>query len=157
MKLIGTTPIHPFWFFTGKISGYITWIVYFLTAFHLFPIGGHGIGWLTVISHVTAIAGLLLIFFSLINLGRSTSLGVPNEATAFKNTGLYRFSRNPMYLGFHLLALAAVLLTAHPAIAVLGIYSSIVYHFIIKGEEKFLKERFGKTYTDYQSRVRRYI
>jgi protein-S-isoprenylcysteine O-methyltransferase Ste14 len=101
--------------------------------------------------------GLLLSAISLINLGASTRLGLPASQTSFKTHGIYRFSRNPMYLGFDLLTLGAIACNPHVVIAVMGLYSMIVYHLIILGEEKFLRQRFGDTYAEYADRVRRYF
>ena len=69
MNLIGKTTINPVLFYTGKISGYFSWIIFLLP----------------------------------------------------------------------------------------GLYSIIIYHFIILGEEKFLESRFGKDYIEYKQKVRRYI
>ena len=157
MRFIGNTPIHPFFFYTGKLAGYLIWLVFILSAFDFINIGQTQIDGLRIPSFVLGGCALLLIIVSLLNLGKSTSLGVPDETTEFKNRGLYRFSRNPMYLGFNLLTIASMLITGHPVITGLGIYSIVIYHFIIKGEEKFLKQRFGDRYLEYLEKVRRYI
>ena len=157
MRLIGNTPIHPFFFYTGKLAGYLIWLVFILSAFDFINIRQTQIDGLRIPSFVLGGCALLLIIVSLLNLGKSTSLGVPDETTEFKNRGLYRFSRNPMYLGFNLLTIASMLITGHPVITGLGIYSIVIYHFIIKGEEKFLKQRFGDRYLEYLEKVRRYI
>lgn len=94
---------------------------------------------------------------SLINLGKSTRLGLPEEDTELETDGLYRYSRNPMYIAFHLFTLSAVLYTLRPSLLILGIYSVVVYHYIIKAEEQFLEKRFGRQYDTYKREVRRYI
>jgi protein-S-isoprenylcysteine O-methyltransferase Ste14 len=38
-----------------------------------------------------------------------------------------------------------------------GIYSIVVYHLIIIGEEKFLEKAFREAYLEYKKKVRRYI
>ncbi len=100
---------------------------------------------------------LVFIVLSLINLGKSTRLGLPKESTDFKTIGLYKISRNPMYVGFNLLTISAILSCSHWLILLLGNYSIIVYHFIILGEESFLENRFGNNYLNYKNAVRRYI
>lgn len=157
MKFIGSTTIHPFFFYTGKIAGYISWIVLVLSVSNIIGIGGNPVGFLKVFSLIFSSLGILIILISLINLGESTSLGLPSEQTVFKESGLYRFSRNPMYLGFNLLTLASMIFTINGVILAMGIYSIVVYHFIIVGEEAFLKQRFGEAHTHYLKRVRRYI
>ena len=156
MNPIGKTTINPVLFYSGKVCGYVTWILFAASA----------AGMLTVIQpHETlripaligAGIGLFIVIISLVNLGSSTRLGLPEENTAFKEDGLYRFSRNPMYLGFNLLTLSSMLFCADILVAVAGIYSMAVYHLIILGEEAFLKQRFGEVYLEYMRRVRRYV
>ena len=94
---------------------------------------------------------------SLLNLGKSTRLGLPNEDTELVTNGLYRFSRHPMYVGFHLFTLAGVLYTLNPYVIIAAVYSVSVYHYIIKAEEEFLVQRFGQLYDAYSQKVRRYL
>ena len=84
-------------------------------------------------------------------------VGLPKTETILKTKGIYKISRNPMYLGFDLLTIASMIGNFSWMIGLLGIYSMIVYHFIIKGEELFLLERFGHQYNTYMSKVNRYF
>ncbi len=157
MDLIGKTTIDPVLFYSGKISGYITWVVLLLLIVNVKLIGCYTIFYNIHISYLFLIAGLILIVISLFNLGRSTRLGLPEDDTTFVSGGLYRFSRNPMYTGFNLLTVSSILYTLNIWILLAGIYSIVVYHFIIIGEEKFLINRFGDQYTGYLRKVRRYF
>ncbi len=157
MDLKGKATIHPQFFYTGKISGYVSWIFYFLSIFNIFIISRQPIDYLKILSHGFTLIGLIIVFISLINLGGSTRLGLPSEKTYLKTKGLYRFSRNPIYLGFNLFTLSSMIFTYNIIIAILGIYSIVIYHFIIIGEEKFLEKRFGNEYIEYKKKVRRYI
>ena len=157
MKMIGRATINPIIFYSGKISGYITWIIllgYFLNAIQC---SGFENIFIQNISRFITIIGLIIVTVSLVNLGRSTRFGLPVEKTTLKATGIYRFSRNPMYFGFNLLTIASILYCVNLVVMLLGIYSIITYHLIIIGEEKFLVERFGDEYLSYKKRVRRYI
>ncbi len=157
MDLIGKSTINPALFYTGKISGYLTWIILLLSVLGFPAIETYSSSLFKYTAYALSLVGLLLISVSLFNLGRSTRLGLPQDDTVFKTGGLYRFSRNPMYLGFDLLTLSAMLYTFNPGVISLGIYSIAIYHFIILGEEKFLSQRFGKVYEDYRQKTRRYI
>jgi protein-S-isoprenylcysteine O-methyltransferase Ste14 len=157
MDIIGKNTINPLFFYSGKISGYTTWIVMALSYFNfnivekeLFHINSF------VYSSISFVS-LVFIVLSLINLGKSTRLGLPKESTDFKTNGLYKISRNPMYAGFNLLTISAILCCSNWLILLLGVYSITVYHFIILGEEEFLEKRFGRKYLDYKNAVRRYI
>jgi len=156
-NLIGKTTIHPMLFYTGKISGYTTWILFLLSLFKVYKISRHSVEFLTILSYLLVFLGLIIAIISLINLGSSNRLGLAFENTTLKYNGLYKISRNPMYLGFDLFTLSSIIYIGNIFIAILGIYSLVVYHFIIIGEEKYLEKRFGKKYIEYRKKVRRYI
>jgi protein-S-isoprenylcysteine O-methyltransferase Ste14 len=157
MKIIGKTTIHPFLFYSGKTAGYLLWIFLALNLFNIPVIDGMRHPVLKIISVIILLLGLALTAVSLFNLGKSTSLGVPDEDTTLKTDGLYRFSRNPMYLGFNCITIAALLFNVNLIFLFLGGYCIIIYHLIILGEERFLENRFGGDYRKYKSSVRRYI
>ena len=157
MDLIGKSSIHPVLFYSGKISGYITWIILFLLLMRINVLEKYAFGYNDYLSYLLLSIGLGFIFISLFNLGASTRLGLPTEATELKTHGLYRISRNPMYLGFNLITLASIIYTLNIWMILLGIYSIIIYHLIILGEERFLENRFGEAYRNYKSRIRRYL
>jgi protein-S-isoprenylcysteine O-methyltransferase Ste14 len=157
MNIIGKTTINPLLFYTGKISGYLTWIILFLSFINIETIAVNDFFFNGAFSVVLIFAGLTITVVSLINLGNSTRLGLPDETTHFKTKGLYKFSRNPMYVGFNLITLASIIHFLSPWTFILGIYSIFVYHLIILGEERFLESRFGTNYINYKEKVRRYL
>lgn len=157
MNIIGSTPINPFFFYTGKIAGYVVWVLFVLSFFNVIEITMCSSPVLKYGSYAAFAAGVMLTVLSAINLGKSTRLGLPGEDTVLKTGGIYRFSRNPMYVGFNCFTIASMLYTSNLFVAIAGIYSIVIYHFIIRGEEKFLLERFGAAYIEYTSRVRRYL
>jgi protein-S-isoprenylcysteine O-methyltransferase Ste14 len=82
----------------------------------------------------------------------------PGKSTAVVTSGIYRRTRNPMYLGFLLLIVAwAVWLANGPAFA--GPFVFVVYmnRFQIAPEERILRERFGAPYENYLKTVRRWF
>lgn len=157
MELIGKTTINPIIFYTGKISGYITWIILLLMLFGLNIFENNQILFKQNISIFVLLIGLIFTIISLINLGKSTRLGLPSNDTKLKTSGLYKYSRNPMYVGFDLITISAMIYSLHWVIIILGVYSLIAYHLIIKGEEKFMINRFGEEYKNYILKVRRYL
>ena len=157
MEVFGKATINPFIFYSGKIIGYFTWIGLLLAILHIEIIPKCSFTFSYYISYGLLISGLLLALTSLIQLGRSTRFGLPTRKTMFRTSGIYRFSRNPMYLGFDLITIASMIYFLTPLIIIPGIYSITVYHFIILGEEKYLETAFGEDYREYKSKVRRYI
>ena len=157
MELIGKPTINPLLFFSGKISGYFTWLIFVLSVLGIHILPKEALGFIKYFAYIVGLLGLLFTVISLINLGRSTRLGIPNGETVFKTNGLYRISRNPMYLGFDLMTLASMMYFLNPFVILLGAYSIVVYHLIILAEEKYLPGRFGEKYLDYKENVKRYI
>lgn len=82
----------------------------------------------------------------------------PGEASALVTSGVYRFTRNPMYLGFAsvLVGWAFYLGTALGFLA-MPLFVLWMNLFQIAGEETALERRFGKAYAEYRGRVRRWI
>jgi protein-S-isoprenylcysteine O-methyltransferase Ste14 len=82
----------------------------------------------------------------------------PERSSSLVATGIYRYSRNPMYLGF-LLALAGwcVYLANWPAALLLPLFVLYMNRFQIQPEERALAERFGPAYVAYCESVRRWL
>ena len=82
----------------------------------------------------------------------------PDQAAALVCSGVYRFTRNPMYVGLvFVLASWAVYLSC--AWALLGPVAFVLYmtRFQIQPEERALTALFGSRYTAYKSSVRRWL
>jgi protein-S-isoprenylcysteine O-methyltransferase Ste14 len=157
MEIKGNPTINPWLFYTGKTAGYLTWLILYLSAFHYYQLRLFHSRLTNSLTVVFLAAGIIFVMLSLAFLGKSVRLGLPTKKTRFKTGGIYQISRNPMYIGLHLLTLASMVYTLHPLVIIMGIFSFVVYHLIILGEEKFLKERFGEPYQKYMLKVRRYL
>lgn len=82
----------------------------------------------------------------------------PRKSRALVTTGIYRFTRNPMYLGMVCLLCAwAVWLSALLPWVAPVLFVLYITRFQIRPEERVLAELFGPPYTDYTQRVRRWI
>jgi protein-S-isoprenylcysteine O-methyltransferase Ste14 len=82
----------------------------------------------------------------------------PDNTSAMVTAGIYRFSRNPMYLGLLLMLSGWALYLAHP-LAWLGLPLFVLglTRLQILPEERILSEKFGAHYTAYAAVVRRWI
>ena len=87
-----------------------------------------------------------------------TTIRPDRPATTLANAGPYRFTRNPMYLS---LAFAyagiAILGQSLWALLILPIVLLVIRYKVIAREEPYLERQFGEAYTDYKTRVRRWI
>ena len=82
----------------------------------------------------------------------------PSETTALVTAGMYRYSRNPMYLGLVLLTIAATIFFG----TWLGIVIIVAFIFLLNflqiiPEEEALLDIFGEEYVEYKKKVRRWI
>lgn len=71
--------------------------------------------------------------------------------------GIYKVSRNPMYMGYFIYFLGCVLLTRSLWLLISLIIFIISSHWIILAEERWCIQEFGEEYIEYMKRVRRYI
>jgi len=79
-------------------------------------------------------------------------------STVLIRHGLYRWSRNPMYLGAVLLvAGVAILLGSLVSLVVVIAFFLVLQEGFIRREERLLDETFGERYRDYRRSVRRWL
>lgn len=79
------------------------------------------------------------------------------EQSGINRNGIYRLSRNPMYLGYFVYFLGCVLLTRSIVLLLALLVFQISAHWIILAEERWCVDTFGNAYIDYMNKVRRYI
>jgi protein-S-isoprenylcysteine O-methyltransferase Ste14 len=82
----------------------------------------------------------------------------PEEASILVTNGVYRITRNPMYVGLMLILLGWAAFLASP-VSLGGVVAFIAYidRFQIMPEERILLEKFGDEYRKYLSSPRRWI
>ena len=123
------------------------------------PSLGLDVGLRRGLAFALVIGGLLL---DGIAAGTFRRLGTPPEpwkpTTALATDGLYRFSRNPIYVGFGITYAGFALAMDSPvALALLAPCLMVVDRFVIQREERYLSTKFGAEYQAYQGKVRRWL
>ena len=95
---------------------------------------------------------------SFVRAGTTVNPLTPDASSSLVTSGVYRISRNPMYLGFLLLLLAWGIYLAN-VLALLPVPLFVVYmnRFQIAPEESALRSRFGRDFADYSNQVRRWL
>lgn len=82
----------------------------------------------------------------------------PESTSAVVATGIYRFTRNPMYLGMLTVLVGWALFLANAvSFALLPLFVLYMNRFQIGPEERVLSRHFGAEYTRYMQSVRRWI
>jgi protein-S-isoprenylcysteine O-methyltransferase Ste14 len=153
----GEAPIDRALFYASKYSIIVLW--------GAMALAGWGIGFspvqvprlLQLIALAFWFAGFGLLYLGRFTLGDSFRLGTPKEDTRLKTDGLFRLSRNPMYVGVYATIVASSLYTLNPVVILLGAFVAAVHHSIVLAEENHMQKVFSREYPEYCSRVRRYI
>ncbi|WP_311895792.1 methyltransferase family protein [Enterococcus asini] len=102
------------------------------------------------------LGGVTYVLGAGILLAATISFAKPNEQ-GLNTTGSYRFSRNPMYVGYFVYFLGcAILLGSFFYYGALVLFQ-IATHWVILAEERWCSATFGETYDEYQQQVKRYL
>ena len=112
-------------------------------------------GWFGIFMCFTANIGFAL---SLISFGDSLRIGIDTKKPdKLVTDGVYRFSRNPIYLCFLVFFTGLFLVHRNIVIATaVGLFTLTIHTQILR-EEKFLANQYGEEYTEYRKKVRRYL
>lgn len=139
---------------TGAVTAMGMWLVSStLPAFAFAPLRVMAVG--------LGLIGIVITGLALLSFWRAhTTVNPmkPSSASSLVTSGIYRFTRNPMYLGMLLLLIGWALYVAN-VLAFLFLPAFILYmnHFQIEPEERALTALFGREFLEYAFRVRRWI
>lgn len=102
--------------------------------------------------------GALIMIISQWQLGSAYRLNLPQQKTRLVRNGLYRWSRNPLYMGLYIMLLAIFLMIPNWPYLICLVFFVINYHYkITLLEEPYLHQMFAEEYGDYTQRVNRYF
>lgn len=120
---------------------------------------GIGAGARTTIGAILSLIGILVNFAGAGLFHRLRTAIIPfKPATRLVTSGIYRWTRNPMYLGMAIAyAGIAALFDSLLAVGLLPVVLAIVQTQVIAREEAYLERTFGESYRNYKEQVRRWI
>lgn len=112
-----------------------------------------------IIGWVLLAGGFALLAWGMVTFARARTAIIPNRpAATIVESGPYRFTRNPMYVGFTVAHVGgALLLNSAWPVVMLPVALIALKLLVIVREERYLTEAFGAEYTAYQGRVRRWL
>ena len=113
-------------------------------------------GWLGVIVFVFALALIAWAIVTVTSAGSNVPTNRPT--TTIVESGLYRFTRNPIYLGWFLgLIGLAIAFDNLWLLMMLVPFALVIRYGVVAREEAYLERKFGDVYRGYRSRVRRWL
>jgi protein-S-isoprenylcysteine O-methyltransferase Ste14 len=133
MLLQGYFTIKGAFFFHKQPANFIGSMLYLVGVFFIFPAG-----------------------FEFIKTKNTIITRKP--ATSLQTTGIYSYTRNPMYAGLIFVYLGLALQFGNWwTLILLPFLIAVITYLVIRPEEKYLTRAFGEAYTNYKKKVRRWI
>lgn len=87
----------------------------------------------------------------------SWRVGIPEEKTELVTDGIYRYSRNPAFVGFDLMYLSVCLMFFNVPLVLVSALAAGMLHLQILQEEAHLQQEFGEAYGEYRKQTMRYL
>ena len=138
----------------------VTAVLMYIVA-KIFIVFTYEFGYQLPVSLFIFIAGLLVVLAGGVQFRKAaTTINplAPHETSALVNSGVYRLSRNPMYLGFLMFLIAWNVYLGNLVSALfLPLFIIVITVRQILPEERILEEIFGEEYRHYLKSVRRWI
>ena len=107
---------------------------------------------------IVLVFGLIIYALALYSFHNSWRIGIDRESPGQLITnGVFKYSRNPIYVSLDLLVAGTFLLQGHFIFLLLFVAIAISLHIQILQEENFLNQAYGNSYFQYRSKVSRYL
>ena len=140
----------------------LVFLIFLLAAYgvqHFWPIGiGISSGFKYIGVGVIMLGVCIVILASLSFKRAKTNIEPWKPTTKIISTGIYAYSRNPIYVGFFLILIGIGIFLNSFWILISFIPSAVlIYYIAIKKEEVYLEKKFGEEYIHYKNKVRRWV
>lgn len=140
----------------GLLTAALMWLAAWSVPGLGFPVPGR-----SSIAVGVGLVGALVIILGVVSFRRAkTTVNPmkPESASSLVVAGIYRVTRNPMYLGFLLILLGWAVYLSN-VLAIVPVVGFVIYMtvFQIRPEERALEALFGAEFAAYKERVRRWI
>jgi len=140
-------------------------VIYLITLFlgiflqQLYPIGIEIPQAIKTFSIVLFLLFLSLAFYSVFQLrSQKTAVNPYKPTTQLVRTGVYKYSRNPIYTSLFLMHILTGLVAKNLWIFILSfLYLLLIHYLVVLREESCLQKIFNEAYKDYTQKTRRYF
>ncbi len=141
--------------FSMKIAQYLVVLAMVLSIIFVNPISDI---YLIIVGLLLEISGTIVFFLAIWYMRNNWRAGIPlKDKTNLVTDGIYRFSRNPAFLGFDMFYIGVCIMYFNPFLLIATLLAVALLHNQILMEEKFLIKAFGKEYEQYMHSVGRYL
>ncbi len=107
---------------------------------------------------IIAALGVAFFITAILTMADSWRAGIPEkDKTQLVQTGIYRISRNPAFVGFDLVYIGLLIAFPNLLHAIFALFPMIMLHLQILQEEPYCRAIFGAEYEAYCKNVRRYL
>jgi protein-S-isoprenylcysteine O-methyltransferase Ste14 len=115
--------------------------------------------WRIGVGAIVAVIGALITIRGARALAhRGTNISPMLPTLAIATEGIFRWTRNPMYVGGTFLMIGIALIFALDWLLLLLVPSVLILHFgVVMREERYLERKFGDEYRQYKASVPRYL
>jgi protein-S-isoprenylcysteine O-methyltransferase Ste14 len=158
ISIFAKPPINPLAFVTAKLCAFSS--CFFIPAGILWPeLSWYSTPeWHNVFALLPFFSGIIFAIIAMKKLGDDLIFGLPESSIkSLKTNGVFRFSRNPLYLGFILLIVSSCLITPNPINFAAAVMAIALHHMIILREEDYLLSKLGNEYHEYMKVTGRYL
>ena len=158
ISVLANPPIPLPIFLSAKILAFVSCL--FIPLGILWPgLKGYSIpDSLSSLAPVLFLIGSLVAITAMKKLGDDLIFGLPDAGiNHLQRDGIYKISRNPLYLGFFMIIAASWLTVPNPFNMVAGGIAIVIHHVIILKEEEFLIAKNGNEYLAYMEKTGRYL
>lgn len=119
---------------------------------------GHMPSWVRIAGVLAGFTGDAVFLAAVLTMRDSWRAGIPEtDRTEFVSHGIYRYSRNPAFLGFDLMYVGILLMYFNGILLIFTIWVIAMLHLQILQEEKYLETVFGEAYRAYKQCTGRYF
>ena len=125
---------------------------------YLMPVSWLQHPWIKLTGIVLLIASLVWIVLAQAQMGESWRIGIDTDhKTKLVQTGVYRFSRNPIFLGMMVTLFGLFLVIPNAVTLLIFVLIVVLINIQVRLEEEFLQTSHGEDYVRYQRTVGRWI
>ena len=125
---------------------------------YLTPILWLEASWLSSLGLVLLFTSLVWILFSQMQMGNAWRIGIDDEnPTELVTRGVFRISRNPIFLGMRLIFLGLFLVLPNAATLVIWLLGDVMLQVQVLLEEDYLRQAHGEAYQEYTQLARRWL